>query len=226
MPQDDSVAYGLPDLVKTLRKVSRGKLKADLRQASRRREIACRHRRRPSEHRDKMQELLSFIEALERFTESLEQEMITHLAQNSATATYFFRFKGTHEVTAAGPIYRLRLAEFRTRARVIACRSGPLRSEPGRHKASAPYLQRGRPLMRKLLYFAALNTVMLKAVPCTSGIGALRPGYAQACVSGGLLAERFSEFSLPLCVIIASTYPTLPKACASSQGGCVNKNLS
>ena len=158
-----------------------------------------------------IQELLSFMEASERFTESLEQEMITHLAQ-VPYSNILLSLKGIGEVTAAGLIGEVGdFRKFRTMSEIMKLAGLDLfEVSSGRHKGQRHISKRGRPLMRKLLYFAALNTVKQG--------GAMHQWYRSACDRGmpkpkawWLLAERFSEFSLPLCVIIASTYPTTQK---------------
>ena len=159
-PQD-IVAYGLPDLVKTLRKVSRGKLKADRAQAlydGAKSSVGIAEGQASIVM--EIQELLSFMEASERFTESLEQEMITHLAQ-VLYSNILLSLKGIGEVTAAGLIGEVGdFRKFRTMSEIMKLAGLDLfEVSSGRHKGQRHISKRGRPLMRKLLCFAALNTV-------------------------------------------------------------------
>jgi len=172
------VAYGLPDLTKTIKKVSRGKLKADRAQAL---YEAAKSTVGVAEGQAsvvmEIRELLSLMEASERFTECLEQEMITHLAQIPYSNT-LLSLKGIGEVTAAGLIGEVGdFRKFRTMGEVMKLAGLDLfEVSSGRHKGQRHISKRGRPLMRKLLYFAALNTVKKG--------GAMHQWYRSACDRG------------------------------------------
>jgi len=124
-----------------------------------------------------IRELLSLMEASERFTESLEQEMITHLAQIPYSNT-LLSLKGIGKVTAAGLIGEVGdFRKFRTMGEVMKLAGLDLfEVSSGRHKGQRHISKRGRPLMRKLLYFAALNTVKKG--------GAMHQWYRSACDRG------------------------------------------
>lgn len=172
------VAYGLPDLTKTLKKVSRGKLKPDRAQAL---YEAAKSSVGVAEGQAsivmEIHELLSLMEASERFTESLEQEMITHLAHVPYSNT-LLSLKGIGKVTAAGLIGEVGdFRKFRTMGEVMKLAGLDLfEVSSGRHKGQRHISKRGRPLMRKLLYFAALNTVKKG--------GAMHQWYRSACERG------------------------------------------
>lgn len=172
------VAYGLPDLTKTLRKVSRGKLKEDRAQAL---YEAAKSSVGVAEGQAsvvmEIHELLSLLEAAERFTESLEQEMTAHLARIPYSTT-LLSLKGIGQVTAAGLIGEVGdFRKFRTLGEVMKLAGLDLfEVSSGRHKGQRHISKRGRPLMRKLLYFAALNTVKKG--------GAMRQWYQSACDRG------------------------------------------
>jgi transposase len=172
------VAYGLPDLTKTLRKVSRGKLKEDRAQAlydgaKSSVGVAEGYASVVME----IHELISLMEASERFTESLEQEMTTHLALVPYSNT-LLSLKGIGEITAAGLIGEVGdFRKFRTLGEIMKLAGMDLfEVSSGRHKGQRHISKRGRPLMRKLLYFAALNTVKKG--------GAMHQWYRSACDRG------------------------------------------
>jgi transposase len=171
-------AYGLPELTRTLRKVSRGKLGADRAQALYEAAkstigVAAGQASIVLE----IQELLALMEASKRFTENLEREMIQHLAR-IPYSTILLSLKGIGEVTAAGLIGEVGdLRKFRTLGEVMKLAGRDLfEVSSGRHKGQRHISKRGRPLLRKLLYFAALNTVKKG--------GAMHQWYRSACDRG------------------------------------------
>lgn len=172
------VTYGLPDLTKTLKRVSRGKLKEDRAQAlyeGAKSSVGVAEGQASVVM--EIHELLSLMEASERFTESLEQQMTTHLAQVPYSNT-LLSLKGIGEVTAAGLIGEVGdFRKFRTMGEVMKLAGLDLfEVSSGRHKGQRHISKRGRPLMRKLLYFAALNTVKKG--------GAMHQWYRSACDRG------------------------------------------
>jgi transposase len=124
-----------------------------------------------------IQELLALMEASQRFTENLEREMIKHLAQIPYSNT-LLSLKGIGDVTAAGLIGEVGdFRKFRTMGEVMKLAGLDLfEVSSGRHKGQRHISKRGRPLMRKLLYFAALNTVKKG--------GAMHQWYRSACDRG------------------------------------------
>jgi len=172
------LAYGLPNLTKTLTKISRGKLKADRAQAlydSAKSSVGVSEGQASIVM--EIHELLSLMEASERFTECLEQEMISHLA-DVPYSNALLSLKGIGEVTAAGLIGEVGdFRKFRTLSEVMKLAGLDLfEVSSGRHKGQRHISKRGRPLMRKLLYFAALNTVKQG--------GAMHQWYRSACDRG------------------------------------------
>jgi transposase len=171
-------AYGLTELTRTLRKVSRGKLGADRAQAL---YEAAQSTVGVAEGQASMvleiQELLTLMEASQRFTENLEREMIQHLARIPYSNT-LLSLKGIGDVTAAGLIGEVGdFRKFRTLGEVMKLAGLDLfEVSSGRHKGQRHISKRGRPLMRKLLYFAALNTVKQG--------GAMHQWYRSACDRG------------------------------------------
>ena len=118
----------------------------------------------------------------------LEQEMITHLAQ-VPTATYSFRSR-IGEVTAAGLIGEVGdFRKFRTMSEIMKLAGlDPSEVSSGRHKgqrhiSNAAVRRCGSSVLCRPQY-------RHKAVPCTSGIGAPRPGYAPSPRPGWAVGRK------------------------------------
>jgi transposase len=189
-------AYGLTELTRTLRKVSRGKLGADRAQAL---YEAAQSTVGVAEGQASMvleiQELLTLMEASQRFTENLEREMIQHLARIPYSNT-LLSLKGIGDVTAAGLIGEVGdFRKFRTLGEVMKLAGLDLfEVSSGRHKGQRHISKRGRPLMRKLLYFAAINTVKQG--------GAMHQWYRSACDRGMLKTKALVAVSRKLLGIL------------------------
>jgi transposase len=124
-----------------------------------------------------LQELLALMDASQRFTRNLEREMITHLARIPCSNT-LLSLKGIGDVTAAGLLGEVGdFRQFRTLGEVMKLAGLDLfEVSSGRHTGQRHISKRGRPLMRKLLYFAAINTVKQG--------GAMHQWYRSACDRG------------------------------------------
>jgi transposase len=189
-------AYGLPELTRTLRKVSRGKLGAARAAAL---YEAAQSTVGVAEGQASMvleiQEVLALMEASQRFTESLEREMIKHLAQIPYSNT-LLSLKGIGAVTAAGLIGEVGdFRQFRTLGEVMKLAGLDLfEVSSGRHKGQRHISKRGRPLLRKLLYFAAINTVKKG--------GAMHQWYRSACDRGMLKTKALVAVSRKLLGIV------------------------
>jgi transposase len=189
-------AYGLTELTRTLRKVSRGKLGADRAQAL---YEAAQSTVGVAEGQASMvleiQELLALMEASQRFTKNLELNMITHLARIPYSNT-LLSLKGIGDVTAAGLIGEVGdFRKFRTLGEVMKLAGLDLfEVSSGRHKGQRHISKRGRPLMRKLLYFAAINTVKQG--------GAMHQWYRSACDRGMLKTKALVAVSRKLLGIL------------------------
>jgi len=189
-------ACGIAELTRTLRKVSRGKLGADRAQAL---YEAAQSTVGVAEGQASMvleiQELLTLMEASQRFTENLEREMIQHLARIPYSNT-LLSLKGIGDVTAAGLIGEVGdFRKFRTLGEVMKLAGLDLfEVSSGRHKGQRHISKRGRPLMRKLLYFAALNTVKKG--------GAMHQWYRSACDRGMLKTKALVAVSRKLLGIL------------------------
>lgn len=159
-PQD-IVKLGLPALTSILRKTSRGKLKADRAKALfEAAQTSVGIREGQSSILLEIKGILSTIEAYRGFILEYEKEMSTFLEQIPYIRS-ILSLKGIGEVTAAGLIGEVGdFRNFSTIAEVLKLAGLNLYElSSGKHKGKRRISKRGRPLLRKLLYFTALNTV-------------------------------------------------------------------
>lgn len=153
--------YGQARLTTFLRKVSRGKLTS-----ARARELyegACQTggiAEGQSSIVFEIQELLTMIGSLRQFITQLEQQMASAL-QQIPYAGCLLSVKGIAQITAAGLIGEVGdFRKFRTLGEVMKLAGLDLfEISSGRHKGQRHISKRGRPLLRKLLFFAAINVV-------------------------------------------------------------------
>jgi transposase len=105
-------------------------------------------------------EILVLMEVAERFTEGMEKEMIHYLNQIPYSRS-ILSLKGIKDVMAAGLIGEVGdFRRFKTLSEVMKLAGLDLfEISSGRHQGRRHISKKGRPLLRKLLYFAALNTV-------------------------------------------------------------------
>jgi len=156
----DIVEYGLDSLSAMIRQVSRGKLKEDrakaLYEAAR---ASVGVTEGITSILREIGELLVAMDAAEFFTGSLE-EMAHYLKQIPYSAS-ILSIKGIKEVTAAGLIGKVGdFRKFQTLSEILKLAGLDLYEiSSGKHHGKRRISKRGRHLLRKLLYFAALNTV-------------------------------------------------------------------
>jgi transposase len=159
-PQD-IISHGLEDLSITLKKVSRGRL--DKARAEALYEGACQSAG-ISEGKEsiilEIQQILAAIESTERFTGEVEKRIAQSL-KLIPYSEYILSLKGIAEVTAAGIIGEVGdFTMFDTVAEVTKLAGLDLfEISSGKHKGKRRISKRGRPLLRKILYYAALNVV-------------------------------------------------------------------
>jgi transposase len=155
------LTLGLDALGAVLRRVSRGKLGKDRAQAL---YEAAEQTVGIEEGRSgilfEIQEILSQITASECFIEKVEQEMSYYLQQIPYSHS-MLSLKGIGEVTAAGLIGEVGdFRQFHTLSEITKLAGLDLfEISSGKHKGNHHISKRGRPLLRKLLYFAAINTI-------------------------------------------------------------------
>ena len=159
-PQD-LIRYGLEGLSRVLKRVSRGKLGSD-------RAAALYHaaqqsigvREGESGILLEVQELLSQIEASDRFIKRVEQEMDPFLHQIPYIHS-ILSVKGIGKITAAGLIGEVGdFRKFRMISEILKLAGLDLfEISSGQHRGNRHISKRGRSLLRRLLFFAALSTI-------------------------------------------------------------------
>jgi transposase len=104
--------------------------------------------------------LVSNIEAENRYIESLEEQMVMYLEQLPYSRS-ILSIKGIGNITAAGLIGEVGdFNKFKTISEVMKLAGLDLfEVSSGKHKGRHHISKRGRALMRKLLFFAAINAV-------------------------------------------------------------------
>lgn len=158
---EEIVALGEASLTTLLRKVSRGKLKKDrartlFKAAS---ESVGVHEGRNSMLLE-IRLMLETIASYDRFIDGLEAEMVRHLEQIPYSRV-ILSLKGIGPVTAAGLIGEVGdFTKFGTISEVMKLAGLDLYEvSSGKQRGKLRISKRGRPLIRKLLYLAALSTI-------------------------------------------------------------------
>jgi transposase len=158
---EEIVALGEASLVTLLRKVSRGKLREDRARAlfeAANESVGVREGR--SSMLLEIGMMLDTIATYDRFIENLESEMIRYLDQIPYSRV-ILSLKGIGPVTAAGLIGEVGdFTKFSTISEVMKLAGLDLYEvSSGKHRGKLRISKRGRPLIRKLLYLAALSTI-------------------------------------------------------------------
>jgi transposase len=158
---EEIVALGEAALVTLLRKVSRGKLREDRARAlfeAASESVGVREGR--SSMLLEIRLMLETIASYDRFIDGLEAEMVRHLEQIPYSRV-ILSLKGIGSVTAAGLIGEVGdFTKFNTISEVMKLAGLDLYEvSSGKHRGKLRISKRGRPLIRKLLYFAALSAV-------------------------------------------------------------------
>ena len=165
MPQD-IVKCGSETLASILKQVSRGKLGKERAQALY--EVAQQSVGIKEGTRGillEIEEIHSSLEACNQFIDKMEEAMIPYLQQIPYSDS-LLSVKGIGVVTAAGLIGEVAdFRQFHTLREILKLAGLDLfEISSGKHKGNRHISKRGRPLMRKLLYFAAINTVRKRGV--------------------------------------------------------------
>jgi len=155
------VSIGIETLCNIVRKVSRGKFGID-----RAKELynAAKESVGITEGKEsillEISHLVSNIAAENRYIESLEEQMIVHLEQIPYSHS-ILSIKGIGNITVAGLIGEVGdFRKFKTISEVMKLAGLDLfEISSGKHKGKHRISKRGRALIRKLLFFAALNAV-------------------------------------------------------------------
>jgi transposase len=159
-PQD-IVACGSEALSLILKRVSRGKLgkaRAQVLYEAATESVGLQEGRRGILL--EMEEILLGLEACTRFIEKTQEEMLPYLEQIPYSHS-LLSVKGIGAITVAGLIGEVGdFRQFRTLREVMKLAGLDLfEISSGNHRGNRHISKRGRPLLRKLLYFAAINTV-------------------------------------------------------------------
>jgi len=159
-PQD-IVEQGIDRLAQTLKKVSRGRLGKERAEAL---YEAAAESIGIGEGREsivlEIKETISVIENIEKFAKELEKHMSKHL-KDVPYSRCILSMKGIGEITAAGLIGEMGdFKNYRTISEVIKHAGLDLfEISSGKHRGTRRISKRGRPLLRKLLFFASINVV-------------------------------------------------------------------
>lgn len=158
---EEIVALGEAALTTLLRKVSRGKLREDRSKAL---FEAASESVGVQEGRSSMlleiRLMLETIATYDHFVDGVETEMVRHLEQIPYSRA-ILSLKGIGPVTTAGLIGEVGdFTKFGTISEVMKLAGLDLYEvSSGKHRGKLRISKRGRPLIRKLLYLAALSTV-------------------------------------------------------------------
>jgi len=155
------ISLGEPALTALLRKVSRGKLGGDRARAlfeGANESVGVREGR--SSMLLEIGLLLDTIASYDHFIDSVETDMVRYLEQIPYSRA-ILSLKGIGPITAAGLIGEVGdFTKFGTISEVMKLAGLDLYEvSSGKHRGKLKISKRGRPLIRKLLYFAALSSV-------------------------------------------------------------------
>jgi len=196
-PNAESIcAMGVEALTATMRKISRGRLGH-----KRAEELVTAARNSVGIYEGKESILLEIehlnhkIEHENHFIDNLEKQMAEYL-QQVAYSVSILSIKGIGTVTTAGLIGEVAdFKKFDTISEVMKLAGLDLYEiSSGRHKGQRRISKRGRPLMRKLLFFMAINTVKSK--------GIMHSKYQQMLARGMLKVKALVAVSRKLLGII------------------------
>jgi transposase len=158
---EDVAALGLAPLSQILKRTSRGKLGAPKAQAlfeAAHNSVGIREGRLGVDL--EIRAILEAIEACERFVEQLEEEMTRQL-EEIPYSRLLLSMKGLGPISVAGLVGEVAdFTHFDTQKELLKHAGLDLfEISSGKHRGQRRISKRGRPLLRKILYFAALNTV-------------------------------------------------------------------
>jgi len=159
-PQD-IVEQGIDGLAQILKKVSRGQLGKERAEALYQAAVESIG---IGEGREsivlEIREIVFSIESIEKFVKEIEKHMSKHL-KDVPYSRCILSIKGIGEITAAGLIGEMGdFKNYRTISEVIKHAGLDLfEISSGKHRGTRRISKRGRPLLRKLLFFASINVV-------------------------------------------------------------------
>ncbi len=159
-------ALGLQSLTQQLKQVSRGKI---VRDRAKQLHDAATDSTGISEGQQsivfEIKHLIGRIEAEDKFINDLQKQM-KHYLQQIDYSQNILSIKGLGEVTVAGLIGEVAdFKKFDTISEIMKLAGLDLYEiSSGKHRGQRRISKRGRPLMRKLLFFAAINAVRSKGI--------------------------------------------------------------
>ena len=159
-PQD-IVGLGSEGLEATLKKISRGRLGKERAEALYEAAVnTVGVREGQGSIVFEIKQLVAGIEEIERSREDTEERMREYLKE-VPYSRYMLSIEGIGEVTVAGLIGEAGdFTKYKTAAEITKLAGLDLfEVSSGRHKGERHISKRGRPLMRKLLFYAAINVV-------------------------------------------------------------------
>ncbi len=180
---EDIIKYKLKNLTAILRKISRGKIKEE---RTRELYMAARTSVGIKEGRKsilfEIKEILSIIKTTESFIEEIEKEIGHHL-QDIPYSKFIISMRGIGKITVAGLIGEVGdFREYKTISEILKLGGLDLfEISSGKHKGQHRISKRGRSLMRKLLFFAAINVVRK---------GGILHEYYQGCLERGMVKMK------------------------------------
>ena len=159
-PQD-IIEFGLEPLTHILKKISRGTLGEERAKAlyeGARRSVGIKEGQEGILL--EIKSILALIMASDRFIADVEEKMSHHL-EKIPYSKYILSIKGIKVITASGLIGEVGdFRKFKTISEITKLAGLDLfEISSGKHKGQRRISKRGRPLMRKLLYFAGINVV-------------------------------------------------------------------
>lgn len=180
---EDIIKHKLADLAAALRKTSRGRVgeeRARELYAAAKTSVGIKDGRQGILF--EIKEIISAIETTERFVAEIEKQMSLHL-KDIPYSRFILSIKGIGEITVAGLIGEVGdFREYKTISEVLKLGGLDLfEISSGKHKGQRRISKRGRPLMRKLLFFAAINVVRK---------GGIMHEYYQGCLYRGMLKMK------------------------------------
>jgi len=166
MTPEKICVLGLASLSQQLKKVSYGKIGPD--RARQLYDAACNSTGISEGQQSivfEIEHLIGRIEAEDEFIESLQKQMKLYLQQIDYSKN-ILSIKGLGEVTVAGLIGEVAdFKKFDTISEITKLAGLDLYEiSSGKHRGQRRSSKRGRPLMRKLLFFAAINAVKSKGI--------------------------------------------------------------
>ncbi len=180
---EDIIKYTLKNLTATLRKVSRGKINEERARAlytAAKTSVGIKEGRKSILF--EIKEILSMIKTTEHFIAEVEKEISHHL-KDIPYSKFIISMKGIGEITVAGLIGEVGdFREYKTISEILKLGGLDLfEISSGKHKGQRRISKRGRPLMRKLLFFAAINVVRKEGI---------MHEYYQGCLERGMLKMK------------------------------------